>query len=248
MVGLLGCGCCGPTQTELCRSASFFQNQIVEDFSPTFDPYFSYPTGSISVLETKDGYCQINQQSYNPNSYSSQGALFGRFKKSTLELPVEAFLKLHYWFDAAYVPGPTYVPGIIASLTIDAQPFFTFPPTLVGNYGVYARAFFNQSNYIFYAGTFAVLVPIRPKTGDVFGIRLSDFTITSSFLNTMIKPQKAEFVLNGQTVYTVIDQSVFVSFNACQFATGVLISEPRAGARPGSALWVKVDDFTHSSL
>jgi len=248
MVGKLGCGCCGPTQTELCTSASFFANEIAEDFSPTFDPYFSYPTGAISGLVTIDGHCQINQQINNPNSYSSQGALFGKFKKSTLELPVEASLKLYYWFDAAYIPGPTYAPEIIASLTIDAQQFLTFPPSLTGNYGVYARAFLNASYYIFYAGTFAVLVPIRPKTGDVFGIRLSDFTITSSSPNTMIKPRKAEFVLNGQTVYTVIDQSVFVSFNACQFATGFFISEPSLGPGRGSALWVKVDDFTHSSL
>ena len=248
MVGKLGCGCCGPTQTELCTSASFFQNQIVEDFSPTFDPYFSYPQGAISGLVTLDGHCQINQQINNPNSYSSQGALFGRFKKSTLELPVEAFLKLHYWFDAAYVPGPTYVPAIIARLAIDATPFFTFPPFLLGNYSAAAYANFNYSKYVFGAGLFSISIPIRPKTGDVFGIRLSDFTITSSFPNTMIKPQKAEFVLNGQTVYTVIDQSVFVSFNACQFATGFYISEPSLGPGRGSALWVKVDDFTHSSL
>jgi hypothetical protein len=248
MVGLLGCGCCGPTQTELCTSASFFQNQIVEDFSPTFDPYFSPLRGDIRVLETKDGHCQINQQSYNPNSYASQGALFGRFKKSTLELPVEAFLKLHYWFDAAYVPGPAYIPAINARLAIDAYYDLTFPPFLSGNYTAAAYANFNSSNYQFRAGLFSISIPIRPKTGDVFGIRLSDFTITSSFPNTMIKPKKAEFVLNGQTIYTVIDQSVFVSFNACNFATGFFISEPRAGARPGSALWVKVDDFTHSSL
>jgi len=248
MVGKLGCGCCGPTQTELCTSASFFQNQIVEDFSPTFDPYFSPLTGAIRVLETRDGYCQINQQGGWRNSYESRGALYGRFKKSTLELPVEAFLKLHYWFDAAYVPGPAYIPATDARLAIDAYYDLTFPPFLSGNYAASAYANFNYSNYNFRAGLFSISIPIRPKTGDVFGIRLSDFTITSSFPNTMIKPSKAEFVLNGQTVYTVIDQSVFVSFNACNFATGFFIAEPNYGPGRGSALWVKVDDFTHSSL
>lgn len=248
MVGMLGCGCCGPTQTVICTDAPGYQNQILEDFNPTFDPYFSSPTGDVSQLETVDGYCQIYQLSYNPNRYTSSGALFGLFKKSTLELPIETSLKLHYWFDGAYIPGPTYVPEIIASIEFDAQPFNSFSPYLGGNYRVYARAFIDASYYVFHAGTFSVLVPIRPKTGDVFGLRLSDFIITSSTLSLMVKPRKAEFILNGQTVYSVIDESVFVSFQACRFFSGFYITEPQLSSTFGSVKWVRVDDFTLSAL
>lgn len=248
MVGMLGCGCCGPVQTELCTSSAFFRNEIEEDFSPTFDSYFSPLTGNVSVLETRDGYCQINQQSYNPFSYSSNGALFGQFKKSTLELPVESFLKLELWNDSAYIPGPTYVPEIQARVAIVASYNLTFPPFLSGIYEAYARAFIDSSYYVFHVGSFSILISIRPKTGDVFGVRLSDFIITSSTPTTMIKPRKAEFILNNQTVHTVTDESVFVSFNACQFATGLYITEPQLSQGFGSVKWVKVDDFTVSAL
>lgn len=247
MVGLLGCGCCATEPSELCTDA-IYQNQIIEDYSPTFDPYFFFPTGQIAGLVTENGYCRCAGYP-TTGFYDTYGYQYGVFKKTTLLNPIESFIQLTLWDDFIYQGPYQYArPELIATVGIrDGGGFLGF---IAPTYRVVARAYwFNSTGFVFSVGTFGVLIPIRPKTGDVFGVRLSDFTIDANVTwQTQITPSKAEFVLNGETIYTVTDSQYFVPLKACQFDAGIFLTEP--AFIQGNYVFphkLRVDNFTVSA-
>ena len=247
MVGMLGCGCCGTV--ELCAER-LWNSEISEDFSPTFDPYFSIPTGDVISLKTINGTCQcIGPENLG---YATTGYEFGKFQKTTLLAPIEASLKLVFWDDEIYQgPAQPLMPPIEVKVVINITGRQIYQPLIVGTYTAFARAaFFNSTDYIFIVGDFSVRLNIRPKAGDVFGIRLSEFILdTTRPWASYITPSKAEFILNGQSIYTVTDSQYFTQFNGCQFESGFQIFEP-AFIYPIFVLpnRVRVDDFTFSAL
>lgn len=252
MVGMLGCGCCGPQ--ELCEGDPNFLNAIVDDFSPTFDPYFKLFQGRVSFLQAINGICRPVPEEVGVNSRTSRGSLWGVFNKKTIEEPIEVSVKLIKWEDELYETPPTGIATeqIWLHVGIDLTTSDLTPWSFGSQYAAVARGYyFGGNKYQFRAGSFATLVPIRPKAGDVFGVRLSKFTTRLPFPDVpsyvLIKPTIAEFVLNGVARYTVTNTSYFTEFPACHFRTGMQMSQ-LAWLGYENFVYIEVDDWTHSSL
>lgn len=253
MVGKLGCGCCTTEPAQLCTGA-IYRNQIIEDYSPSFDPYFYFPTGLISNLTTENGYCRC--AGFALSYVLTSGFQYGFFKKTTLAEPVESLLKLVMWNDGLY-QGPVlpFESSLEAEVGIGrgGGGFQTF---LNVNYSMMARAYwYNSEGFVCIIRTvtgqsFGALIPIRPKAGDVFGVRLSDFSLdTNVTWTTEVIPGKVEFLLNGEAVLTVTDTQYFSNLLACNFIAGIRLSEPTFIF--GNYVFphkIRVDDFTLSAL
>lgn len=249
MVGMLGCGCCGPNQ--LCSDVRL-KSEIIEDFSPTFDSYFiNPPWGYLTNLKIVNEACQCTGPEYSFNARSTAGVELSTFQKATLENPIELLIKLVKWDDDVYQGGNVVFLNetrvkIVCNIT-------TYNAVIInGPYSAEARAYFyNSTGYILRVGNFGILIRIRPKVGDIFGIRLSDFVINPSVTwQIEIKPTKVELMLNGQSIYTLTDQQYFTYFSACQFRTGYSLVEPAFIDPLGREFpnRLRVDDFHHSSL
>lgn len=223
MVALTNCGCCGCPNN--------FVTNFYEDFSPSFDTYWS--ANVTGPLITSRGRCQIQN-----SSPFTAGRVFGLFKKPTLDGGfIKTKVKLANWNPSPYLYAQQW-----ANMAV----FFS---DIVGNVqtAVFVEASYytyfngsttvNQNEWHFFIGpnlvwTSAGTSTAGPKTNDVFQIKLSDIENINTGIfwqgkKTIVSAKKVEFILNDAVIHTrtMPPFNVPVLIDACEVKANIGILE-----------------------
>jgi hypothetical protein len=241
MVALTNCGCCGCPNN--------FVTNFYEDFSPSFDTYWS--ANVTGPLTTSRGRCQIQN-----SSPFTAGRVFGLFKKPTLDGGfIKTKVKLANWNPTPYLNRQQWanmgiffsdaIGNVVTSIFIEASYFSFFNGSTT----------VNQNEWHFFIGpnlvwTSAGTSTAGPKTNDVFEIKLSNIeNITTGIgwqgKKTIISAKKVEFILNGSVIHTrtMPPFNVPVFIDACEVKANIGILE-----KPDSTMGkISLDDYYYEA-
>jgi hypothetical protein len=260
MVGLLGCGCCGPA--ELCPDNDYLKT-FEDDFSPTQEPdwifsldYFGTPPESFIA---RDGVISLRGRStsaFAPNySYGTgyvvceKTSLLGNIEIS-LELVSFPVVQLTTgWFEDCRV-------GIGIWSAAESRQMW-FEAVNVEALGIVKYNFRDfawstvSSNY-----NLQYVSSIVPKIGDVLKLRLSD-CIVDTFNSANVIYQTITCLINNTPVFTHTPFGGF-KLRKCEFYTGIFMRQfrfliPRSETNPGTPyaagmVIAKADNYLYESL